>query len=200
MTLQFILILLLSSARTRAQEPQLKSWVSFRSDHGYEFKLPKCWELRAEGPEEDGPISAAKDILVTEKPKCLTPRRDKSVPNGVSFEYIGNVTSADQTKQIEEQRRAANNHIKKMHDWLIYKELKIEGRGDAIVHVERFAGSHKFLRWEWKIFCPSGMLWVSGPMIENSPPELLRKIEAGELSVPEPENTIISSLKCVTAK
>lgn len=62
-----------------------KSWKTFRSDYGYEFKFPDCWELKINDPDEIGNFEKIKNIAVVEGQKCATSRRSQSAPNSVGF-------------------------------------------------------------------------------------------------------------------
>jgi hypothetical protein len=53
---------------------EYKNWKTFRSDYGFEFKYPDCWELKGNSPDEPPtPTAKSKDLVAKESVRCKTP-------------------------------------------------------------------------------------------------------------------------------
>lgn len=199
------ILLVLIGLSSQADEKALvyKNWKTFRSDYGYEFKYPDCWTVNGDGPDEPDTVTpSSKNIITIESDACKRPRMDPEVPNGVGISAgWRSLNSKDEAlKKIESIAKRADNTVKR-DEWKIYKRLKIEGDGEAIIYVENHHNvTYTWIRWQMDLNCPTKHIDIAGPSIRN-PDELYnKKFKAGDLALPEPEKTIYASIKCIEPK
>jgi hypothetical protein len=175
--------------------PAIKSWKVFRNDNGYELKVPDCWKTQIDNPDESGVITAAKHVFISELASCQRPRLDSEIPNGISIGVWGSFKS-----KVE-----LNSNTEKVTKWVTSgtnKNLGVRkfrvGDADAIQYVEVVRSD--FVRWKTNVFCgPRTILEISGPSLKDSSPvyiEYMKKLKSGDITPPEPEKTILASIKC----
>ena len=192
-------IILLVSSNTLAKKTVYKSWTNFQSDYGYEFKYPDCWEIKINNPDQEGELKKIKNIFVTEIESCTTPRREEYTPNGIGFSYIDTVTSENAKKEISIQEKSSKYRLENK-SWLLFKKMRIDGGGEAIMYIEQHDKWKKKIRWVMKLFCPTREIYIVGAGIQNPNKELLQKFERGDLAIPEPEKTVFESIRCIEPK
>jgi hypothetical protein len=181
--------------------PAIKSWKTFRSDFGYEFKYPDCWKTGINDPDENGSTETVKDVLVEETSVCSRPRLDPEIPNGLGFRagWDPPKTKEAARKEIEFREKNSSNDIARKEDFL-FKKLKL-GSDDAIAWVEFLPnGDYKDIRWKLTIYCSNWWVSVGGPTIRNPDKSYFDKFKVGDLALPEPEKTILESIRCVPPK
>lgn len=182
------------------KNPGIKSWETFKSDFGYEFKYPDCWELRIDDPDEEGAIQTIKHIFVAEGSTCARARFSTSVPNGISV--VGGVgplkSKSDAAKEVESREPRMKRSIERK-EYLIYKRYKV-GADDAVAWVESMPEKHEDIRWHLKLYCSKWWIEITGPDIDNADISYLEKFKKGDLALPEPEKTILESVRCIPAK
>ena len=193
-----------------ASQSPYTSWKTFRSDYGYEFKYPSCWEVHQDSPDEPAPTrSAEKVIAVDETASCLRPRMDADAPNGIGI--MGGLhplkSKKEGLKDLQLTEKHADNKIirrNQVDGWQAYKHLNIGGDGVAIIYISNTAGTPKtqnhVIRWEMSLFCPTQEIDFSGPTIRNPGDAYYSKFKTGDLALPEPEKTIYESIRCVEPK
>jgi hypothetical protein len=193
----FVVALLGMGIRADAKEPVYKSWKIFKSDVGYQFKYPDCWEIRIDSPDEEGSLEKVRNIAVDEGPSCVTKQLYKSVdPNGIGMTggYGPKRTRSEAVKEIEFRERSAPGGD------LVFKHFKL-GDTDAIAWVEHWPIG-KYIRWQTKVYCSDWWISITGPAIDelNVDKAIYAKFKKGDLALPEPYNTIINSIRCIPAK
>ena len=199
MKLFFAALLILLPLFVRADEKPvvIKSWKTFKSDFGYGFKYPDCWEVVIDSPSGEPPLASNKDIAVNETGKCPRLRMDSNKPNGVNFRVNERSYQSEQkTKQTFENMKQSANGRAAAKPSMPTKFFKI-GSYDAVAFVE----DHKeFIRWEVIYDCPKNEIDLSGPSIRNPAQSYFDKFKNGDLGLPEPEKTIIESVRCSESK
>jgi len=195
-------LIFLFSLNTQAEEEKIeyKSWKTFQSDYGYEFKYPDCWELMIDDPDEKGDFQKIHNLTTIEGNSCKTPRRDKEIPNSVAFRadyksnYYDSIKEADEKKnRLEKWSRAERKNGRNFY----FKRNKIENT-ESIDYVELL--SNRSLRWRRELFCDQRRISVSGPSIMTPNSEYIEKLKTGDFALPEPEKTIYDSIKCIEPK
>lgn len=172
------------------------SWTTFESNLGYELQYPNCWEIRHDFPEQEGDFKDGAHLFFTEGEKCKTPRRGKYAENGITTWFL-KLSSTDLEKEKKDLQEDSVYRLK-IKRWILFKKLSLKDN-ETYTYVEHFP-SDKFIRWNLRIFCKTGILKVVGPNISNPSSELLTKIKNGDLSLPEPEKRILESIKCTEPK
>lgn len=179
----------------------IKSWKTFKSDFGYEFKYPDCWEVAIDDTHGEPPISANSTIFVDESKKCSRAQMDSNAPNGVGF----NARKRD--FQTQEKTKQSFNNLRKLavneansKESSPVKLFKI-GFHDAVAYVEHNKSAHdENIRWHVIYDCPKAQIDLTGPSIRFPPKSYFEKFKAGDLALPEPEKTIIESVRCSEGK
>jgi hypothetical protein len=179
---------------------QIATWKTFRSDSGIELKYPDCWTVQIDDSDHSMPLTEALDILVGESTACPKPRPrfDSETSNGISFSGW----------EVFKTKEEATKDLNKMEPWIKAEILRKEklggkrrklGADEAVTYIEIMP--YNRIRWEIKLYCPHQRAFlISGPVIKDPKPEMLEKIKAGDLNPPEPERTIIESIRCVEPK
>lgn len=199
-----ILIVLLG-ASSQADEKVLiyKNWKTFRSNYGYEFKYPDCWSVGGDGPDEPAVASGpAKDIMTEESDACRRAKMDPEASNGIGISAGWHPLKSieEGLKKMDSVEKHGDNNVVR-DEWKIYKHLKIDGGGEALIHVENNHNvSYTWIRWKMEIYCPTQQISFTGPSIRNPDESYIKKFKAGDLALPEPEKTIYASIKCVEPK
>lgn len=196
-----IVSFILNSIYTLADEPVYKSWKNFKSDHGYQFEYPDCWKVVSDDINGEGPIKEHAIVAVFEDGGCVTPRKSKYINNGMNINALeDDLKETEIIKMIEEKVRASKIYLKN-GTWLSFKKFKLHGEADVLAYVESFKNKDQnFIRWRHYIFCNNRLLVVTGPAFDDHPKEILKKLKQGDLSSPEPYNTIFNSIKCTDSK
>ncbi len=190
-----------SSALAAENQQHIKAWKTFESDAGYRFKYPDCWEVKVGdvAAVREGPMEVQGSIFVQEGAPCVRPPQVGSGPNGVSFDggWGPKNKRVDAKKELALRERNAPVDLERKKI-LFFKHFK-QGNNDAIAWVE---DAGRFIRWEYKFYCPDWWITVTGPGLEKSKIDktLLDKLKNGDEALPEPEKTIIESLRCIPAK
>lgn len=193
------LIILFIANNALAKEPAYKAWINFQSDYGYEFKYPDCWEMQPNSPDEDGTVfTKMRNISVTEK-TCITKQRDKYVPNIMTFNSHVAKNEKELNHEISIIEKSSKFQLENK-SWLLFKKLRINGGGEAIMYVEQHDKWQKQIRWIMKLFCTNREVYISGVPTTNPSKELLQKFERGDLAIPEPEKTVFESIRCIEPK
>ena len=188
-----------------APQSPYSSWKTFRSDYGYEFKYPSCWEVHQDSPDEPAPTrSAEKVIAVDETASCPRPRMHPDVPNGIGI--MGGLhplkSKEEGLKKLQLTLRNGDTWIGRRalpDGWQVYKHIKVDTHGEAVVYVENVNYDHN-IRWKMTLYCPTQRIDFSGPQIKNPDESYYRKFKAGDMATPEPEKTIYESIRCVAPK
>lgn len=191
-----ILILTYSlPAFSQVKENKALEWTNFTSNHGYAFKHPSCWMVKIDNPDEKGPLQYIKDIFVEESSSCARPKFSSEIPNGVGFGFYARKDSEElkgksDIDQLEKWATSGKNP-------LASRRIKL-GNDEAIFYVETLSSGE--LRWNMMLFCSTYKIKVIGPTMQNPSSGLLEKIKGSNLEIPEPENTIYQSVKCISPK
>jgi hypothetical protein len=205
----FLAILFLGMpARADSNSSVIKSWKTYKSDLGFAFKYPDCWELLNEDSNLDSktvPIQSADIFSLVEKKNCARPRFVPSSINGIGFmkgEDIEAKPKEDEAKSTRITDYNGNAAVKG-GKYFYYKRGKI-GSGDGIMWVESFTGvkgsKDSTIRWQFDVACPKRHILITGPAILNPENSYYEKFKLGDLALPEPEKTIIESFRCTSAK
>lgn len=142
---------ILSSTFVFANESTFKSWKTFQSDYGFEFKYPECWKVRSDDIDGKGSITQHAGVFVTEAGNCKTPRKQKWADNGISFIPIEErIKYTDIIHSIQTSEKSAEYKIKS-GTWIGFKRFKIIGDIEVVGYVEK----QNFVRWNYKIYCKS---------------------------------------------
>lgn len=163
--------------------------ILFRSKAGFEVEVPKCWKPAVDNPDHDGPVESSPDVFFREGKDCPRPRLSVNSPNGIGIYSSANFkTREEMTKAISVRSVAIAG------DKSFPKHNKKNGTIE-FEYVESLPRNGR--RWTKEIFCPNLIfLRVVGPAIDNVDEKTLAKIKQGDLSAPEPEGTIMRSVKC----
>src|SRR5688572_12705774 len=78
-----LLLGIISDVRAESS-PEIKTWQTFRSNFGYEFTYPSCWNVILDSPDENGAVTAAKNIFIAETSECKRSQLAQWTPNGIS--------------------------------------------------------------------------------------------------------------------
>ena len=145
---------------------EIKSRKTFKSDFGYEFKYPDCWEVLIDSPSGELPLSRNKDIAVNETSKCRNERlkMDPNKPNGVGISVIErSYESKNQTIELFEKIKLAAAGRAAAKPSMPTKFFKI-AEHNAVAYVE----DHKtFIRWRVIYNCPKAEISLSGPSVRS---------------------------------
>jgi hypothetical protein len=179
--------------------PVIKSWKVFRNDNGYELKYPDCWNAQINDPDQEGAVTTSKDVIFGELPPCRRPRFHKYVPNGISTSAWLNFNSrAEVVVEREGRAKLVMSGVRKNLGVARFKA----GTDDAIMYVE--VPSEGKIRWIAQIYCSKNfIIGTSGPTMDDSSAiysEYIKRLKAGDLSPPEPEKTILESIRCTEPK
>jgi hypothetical protein len=184
-------------ANADSSSPQIAKWKTFRSDSGFELKYPDCWTVQIDDPDNSMPLTEALDILVGESTGCPKPRPrfDPETPNGIGISgWEVFKTKEEATKDLAREEPWIKAEILRKEK-LAGKRRKL-GSDEAVTYIEILP--YNIIRWKTKLYCPhQRALMIGSPTIKNPKPEMLEKIKAGDLNPPEPERTIIESIRCV---
>ena len=174
--------------------PAIKSWKVFRNDNGYELKVPDCWRAIIDDPDQEGSVTGSKNVSFDELSICQRPRFHKEVPNGISARALLTFESraelmADLNSQVKWVTSGVNKNLG-------LKRFKAGG-DDAIMYIE--VPSEGNIRWITQIYCSANIrVSTSGPAMDTSSAaygEYVKRLKAGDLSPPEPEKTILESIR-----
>lgn len=192
-----IITVILSSTFASAKVPVFKSWKTFRSDYGFEFKYPDCWKVKSDDIDGKGPLSRHAGVFVMEAGSCITPRKRQWVDNGVGFTpLIDKMKKTDMISSADASEKSAQYKIKN-GSWVAFKRFKINGNTEVIGYVEH----QGFIRWNYEIYCDSRLVTVSVTGMDNPSEEILSKIrKQDDLAIPEPYKTIMESFRCTNPK
>jgi hypothetical protein len=184
--------------QTNAKEPVYKGWKVFKSEVGYQFRYPDCWEINIDMPGEHGPLEKVRNISVNESPRCSI----RVLLNGISI--MGGSgprqKKSEAIKEIEFRKKFAAGDIAR-GDIFVFKHFRL-GDADAIAWVEKYRALTKDIRWQTKVYCPDWWISITGPAIDepNIDKSMFEKFKKGDLALPEPYNTMINSFRCIPAK
>jgi hypothetical protein len=192
-------LLICGSVFADSQNPPIKSWKTFKSDVGYEFKYPDCWKVGFGDVNEQGPLWTLKYLSVLETERCSRKEFSTSSPKGIGFS-VGNGDRGSRKsteKEIALREKNAPGDLQRKEK-LAFTKIKL-GSADALAWVQVEAG---YLQWQVKLYCPDWWISVAGPMINNAniDPTLYDKFKKGDLAMPEPEKTVVESIRCIPAK
>ncbi len=183
------------AASAEQTTPVIKIWKVYKNKNGFELKHPDCWKAQIDNPDESGVITTAKHVFISELSSCQRPRFDSEIPNGISIGVWGSFKS-----KVE-----LNSNTEKVTKWVTsgtHENLGVRkfrvGDADAIQYVEIVRPD--FVRWKTNVYCgPRTILEISGPSLKDSSPlyiEYMKKLKSGDITPPEPERTILASIKC----
>lgn len=193
-----LLILFKSFLVASANEAVPKySWQTFHSDQGYELKIPSCWFPRIDDPDDKGAVTEVKHVAFYEDSTCVRPQHDET-PNrigiGTETKFKTSDSRAAEIDQFEGymKRRFAEKEN------LFLKRYKI-GSGEVISYV-RYMDSKNRIQWRTRLFCPSRAFDIMILTLKNPDQQYFDKFKKGDFGLPEPEKTILDSIKCVSPK
>ena len=188
------------AASAEQTTPVIKSWKVFKNDNGYELKYPDCWKAQINNPDQEGAVTSSKDVIFNELPTCQRPSFHKYVPHGVSVRaaLVKFKSPAESMTDLESQVRWVSSGTNKN---LGIKRFR-SGGDDGIMYVE--VPSQGSIRWITQVYCGTIFkISTSGPIIDDSSAiysEYIKRLKAGDLSPPEPEKTILESIRCTEPK
>jgi hypothetical protein len=200
--LMAVLTLCTASAFANDKPLVYKDWKTFRSDYGYEFKYPSCWELVEESYDEPAPIMSSTKLFAVKPGNTC---KDGSVlasnnSKTVIFDSWTKAKSKEETrKEIELREKNAKSQILR-RDILYFKRFNVEG-SDAIVSVDYVhSAEEESIKWEMDLYCPHFIVRVVGPSLKNPNKTFYEAFKAGHVSTPEPEKAIYESIRCIDPK
>jgi hypothetical protein len=123
--------------------PVIKSWKVFRNDNGYELKHPNCWKAQADNPDENGVITTAKHVFITELSSCQRSRFDSEIPNGISIGVWGSFKS-----KVE-----LNSNTEKVTKWVTsgtHENLGARTREDYFSINQVYSAGRKIACFIWR--------------------------------------------------
>lgn len=194
-----ILILILFPKSSLADEKPASNWKTFQSDFGYEFKYPDCWGMSTFESDEVGPLSKMKNIHIEEKIDCLYPEKKVDHKGAFTFEFQGFRNKLEKESEINKIEEDSKFNIK-TKDWILAKKSTIGHVETSFIYIEHWNKKNKYLRWKAYIQCSNITVLATGPMIFNPDEHLMLSIKSGKNSMPEPENSIYESIRCIEPK
>lgn len=184
-----------------AETAKIKSWKTFQSKLGFEFKYPDCWKVEIDDPDEKGPTESSKNIFVGEKKECERPPFAPDVPNGIGF-GAGNLFETQQ-EALDYITKRKSSSIARVADktYLIFKDLSnISKENMAYLAYVEVLPYNQF-RWRMNLYCQSLLsVSITATDIKNPDPSYYEKFKKGDLALPEPEKTILESVRCIPPK
>ena len=179
--------------------PVITSWKVFRNDNGYELKYPDCWKAVIDEPDQEGAVTASKEVRFNELPTCQRPKHQKYVSNGISASV--SVKFKSRTELVAALENRAKLMMSGVRKNMGVRRFKAGG-DDAIMYIE--VPSEGNIRWITQIYCSANIrVSMSGPAMDTSSAaygEYVKRLKAGDLSPPEPEKTILESIRCTEPK
>jgi predicted DNA-binding antitoxin AbrB/MazE fold protein len=177
---------------------QTANWKTFQSDYGYEFKYPECWEVGISDFYEKGELKRIKSLSLEAGKKCDSQIKNNGTDNLLSFNVVnGSRNSLTTVKKASDEVESHHQAQSMNNTYLYFKKTSKNNPAQADV-IEHYPD--KNIRWIRDIVCNNIVLSVFGPTAANPDKLLLEKIKGGDMSLPEPINTIYESVKCTKPK
>ena len=211
MTILYTVLLLAFGDFSKAETSAIKykSWKTFQSEFGFEFKHPDCWKITEGHVGHLPPYNRQITFAIEETSICSTKAFNPGFPNSLWFhvkvkynesaEVYPEGNPADAVKEIKKLGEVSENHITRK-DWLIFKRLKF-GKNEGLVYVESLQNvGDKGIRWKWNVYCPTWWISIGSPIMKDPDKSYFDKFKAGDVALPEPEKTIIDSIRCEEPK
>lgn len=170
------------------------------NNFGFEVQFPACWEVSSDDPDQEGSFSKMRYIFVGESASCKTEHRRTNRPNGVSISVTDNAlkSAADFSSFVKKQEDWFEN-MSKSNFGLLMKSSKSE---DSYSYSRVFYPDSlkSYIRWEKYLYCRHATLFINGPSLDAPVDSYLKKFKLGDLAMPEPEKSIVESIKCIEPK
>jgi len=174
------------------------SWQTFHSDQGYELRVPTCWASSIDDPDEQGAVTAAEHVQFNEGSPCARPRHDVYIPNGIAIGAEAKFkTPESRTEEINNFEKYMKRRLAEKENILV-KRYKI-GSDEAIAYI-RYMESKNRIQWRVRLFCPSRSFDIMIMTLKDPAQQYFDKFKNGDLALPEPEKTVLESIKCVDPK
>lgn len=196
----FLFVIVFSSCLVASADeavPKL-SWQTFHSDQGYELRVPSCWSSSMNDPDEKGTVSAAENVFFNEASTCIRPQHDVYIPNGVGIGAEAKFkTPASRTEEINNFEKYMKRRLAEKENILV-KRYKI-GSNETIAYI-RYMDQKNRIQWRARLFCASRSFDITIMTLKDPALQYFDKFKNGDLALPEPEKTVLESIKCVDPK